>query len=81
MPDLTINLSKTARETLMQIAETSGETVQTVLDKAIENDRRYIFLTRANQAFAELRQDEALWQEEQAERDLWGRAVANGNAG
>ena len=78
MPDLTVNLSETAHETLSKLAATSGETVQTVLDKAIENYRRYLFLIEANQAFVALRQNEELWQEELAERELWDRTMANG---
>lgn len=78
MPDLTISLSETAHKTLIKLAETSGETMQTVLDKAIENYRRYIFLIQANQAFAALRENEELWQEELAERSLWDQTVADG---
>lgn len=78
MPDLTISLSETAHKTLVNLAQTSGETMQTVVDKAIENYRRYIFLVQANQAFAALRQDEELWREELAERDLWDQVVADG---
>ncbi|MCU0565773.1 MAG: hypothetical protein MUF49_04160 [Oculatellaceae cyanobacterium Prado106] len=71
MPDVTIRLSNHAYKTLVQLAETSGETIQTVLDKAIENSRRDIFLKQANQAYIALRQNEDLWQEELAERELW----------
>jgi hypothetical protein len=71
MSELTITLSNTAHETLIKLAQTSGETMQMVLDKAIENYRRYIFLVQANQAFADLRQNEELWHEELAERELW----------
>lgn len=78
MPDLTVNLSEDAHKTLVKLAETSGETVQSVLDKAIENYRRYVFLVQATQAFATLRQDEELWQEELAERDLWDQTLADG---
>ncbi|NER19836.1 MAG: toxin-antitoxin system protein [Symploca sp. SIO1B1] len=77
MPDLTLNLSETTHKTLINLAEASGETMQTVLDKAIENYRRYIFLVQANQAFAVLRQNEALWQEELAERDLWDQTLSD----
>ena len=63
----------------MQLAETSVETVQTVLDKAIENYRRYVFLTRANQAFVALRRNGELWQEELAERELWDQTMADGD--
>jgi len=76
MPDLTLSLSDNAHKTLINLAEASGETIQTVLDKAIENYRRYIFLVQANQAFAALKQNEELWQEELAERDLWNQTLA-----
>ncbi len=78
MPELTVTLSNTAHQTLIKLAETSGETMQTVLDKAIENYRRYVFLKQANQAFAALRQNEELWNEELAERGLWDQAIADG---
>lgn len=78
MADLSVDLSRSAYETLIKLAETSGETMQTVLDKAIENYRRYIFLTQANQAFAALKQNEELWQEELAERGLWEQTLADG---
>jgi hypothetical protein len=49
-----------------------------VLDKAIEDYRRYLFLVQANKAFEALRQDEDLWQEELAERQLWDQTLADG---
>jgi hypothetical protein len=78
MPELTVSISKTAHETLIKLAKTSGETIQTVLDRAIENYRRYVFLLEANEAFATLRQNEALWQEELAEREVWDKTMADG---
>jgi L-lactate utilization protein LutC len=80
MPELTVTLSNIAHKTLVELAETSGETMQTVLDKAIESYRRQFFLEQANQAFAALRQNEELWQEELAERKLWDQATADGVA-
>jgi predicted DNA-binding protein len=67
---IAISLSKTAYENLTSLAQTSGETMQTVLDKAIENYRRYVFLVQANQAYAALRRNEELWQEELAQTNL-----------
>ncbi|MDX2212141.1 MAG: hypothetical protein SFY66_02515 [Oculatellaceae cyanobacterium bins.114] len=78
MPELTITLSNATHQTLIELAETSGETMQTVLDKAIENYRRYVFLMQANQAFATLREDEDLWHEELAERGLWDQTMVDG---
>jgi len=78
MSELTVTLSNTAHKTLIELAETSGETMQMVLDKAIESYRRHVFLEQANQAFAALRQNEELWQEELAERELWDQVAADG---
>ncbi|MFM6163644.1 MAG: hypothetical protein ACKPE1_20935 [Dolichospermum sp.] len=62
----------------MTLVDSSGETLQTVLDKAIENYRRYIFLVQANEAFATLRKNETLWQEEISERQAWEQTLADG---
>jgi len=78
MSDVTVSLSETAHETLVKLAETSGETIQTVLDRAIENYRRYVFLMQANRAFADLRKNEALWQEELEEREVWDQSLSDG---
>jgi hypothetical protein len=76
MSELTVTLSNTAHKTLIELVETSGETMQMVLDKAVESYRRHIFLEQANQAFADLRQNEELWQKELPERELWDQATA-----
>jgi hypothetical protein len=78
MSELTVSISESTHETLLKLAETSGETIQAVLDKAIENYRRYVFLIQANQAFEVLRQNETLWQEELTERQIWDQAIADG---
>jgi predicted DNA-binding protein len=78
MSHLTISLSEATHEMLAALTELTGETMQTVLDKAIENYRRHIFLLQANRAFAALRQNEELWQEEIEERDLWDQTISDG---
>ena len=78
MPELKVSISETTHQTLLTMVEDSGETIQSVLDQAIENYRRSLFLTRANQAFTALRQNETLWQEEISERQLWEKTIADG---
>jgi hypothetical protein len=78
MPELKVSISETTHQTLLTMVEDSGETIQSVLDQAIENYRRSLFLTRANQAFTALRQNETLWQEEISERQLWEQTIADG---
>ena len=78
MPESTVSISQTARETLLQLAEASGESVQAILDKAIENYRRTVFLTNANLAFATLKANKAAWQEELEERQGWDFTLGDG---
>ena len=78
MSEFTVSISESTHETLLKLAETSGETIQAVLDKAIENYRQYVFLIQANQAFEVLRQNETFWQEELTERQIWDQAIADG---
>lgn len=78
MSELTIDISETTHKTLLQLAQSSGDDLVTIIDRAVENYRRYVFLVQADRAFAKLRQDETLWQQEIAERQLWDLTIADG---
>ncbi|MBJ7898814.1 MAG: toxin-antitoxin system protein [Cyanobacteria bacterium RI_101] len=78
MSELKISISETAHKTLLALVDSSGDTFQTVLDKAVENYRRYVFLVQVNEAFAALRKNETLWQEEISERQTWEQTLADG---
>ena len=78
MSELTVKISKSSHDALLQLAETSGESMQTILERAIENYRRTKFLIEANQAFEKLRQNEELWQDELKERQEWDQTIADG---
>jgi hypothetical protein len=74
----TVEIGSASYDSLLQLSQTAGEPVQMVLDKAIEQYRRHVFLMRSSQAFAELRSDPELWQAELDERQLWDGAIADG---
>jgi hypothetical protein len=78
MSELTIDISETTHKTLLQLAQTSGDDFATIMDRAVENYRRYVFLIQADRAFATLRQNEELWQDEIAERQAWDVTNADG---
>jgi hypothetical protein len=78
MSELTIDISETTHKTLLQLAQSSGDDLVTIMDRAVENYRRYIFLVQADRAFATLKQNEELWQEEIAERQAWDVTIADG---
>lgn len=71
MASLTVRVSSETHKLLGQLAERSGESMQAVLDKAIEAYRRKCFLEGLADDFAALRADPAAWQEELGERAIW----------
>jgi hypothetical protein len=69
MPETRI--SEPTRKILRELAEASGDSVQVILDKAVEANRRQRFLEGSNQAFAMLRAKPQLWRSDQVEREAW----------
>jgi len=62
------------------MAEEEQQSMQSVLDRAIERYRREKFLRAANADFEALRNDPRAWKEELRERDLWEQTLADGLA-
>ncbi len=78
MQSATVRISLAMRETLRLLSAQIGESMQSILDKAIETYRRQLFLERANAAFSALREDSEAWQAEQEERTAWDATLADG---
>ncbi|MCL6476867.1 MAG: toxin-antitoxin system protein [Peptococcaceae bacterium] len=78
MSGTTIRVSHTSWKTLREIADRAGESLQSVLDKAIEEYRRKCFLEEANKAFAALKNNPAEWEAELKERASWDIALNDG---
>lgn len=78
MQDSTVTISNHSHQILKELAARSGETMQIILDKAIENYRRQRFLEEANQAFAALRNNPEAWQAEMEEREAWDITLTDG---
>ncbi|GAB4210719.1 MAG: hypothetical protein Fur006_71210 [Coleofasciculaceae cyanobacterium] len=55
METTTIEVSNTTRNILQQLAAESGESIEVILEKAIEQYRRQRFLEAANKAYTALR--------------------------
>ena len=71
MSGVTVRISESARETLKEISSRSGESMQAVLEKAVEVYRRQTFLEALHKDFLTLREDPAAWDEERKERMEW----------
>ncbi len=74
----TTRISEPTREALRKLAEQSGESIQALLEKAVEAYRRQRFLEESNRAFEALRASPQAWKTEQAEREEWNLTLADG---
>jgi predicted transcriptional regulator len=78
MASTTVRVSEHTHELLRKLAEATGEPLQKVLERAVENYRREQFYAKFNAAFERLRADPEAWKEELAERALWESTLADG---
>ena len=78
MSGTTVRISLAAHKKLRSLADQTGESMQTVLDRALETYRRQQFLEQANIAFAALRENSTEWKAEQEERLLWETTLGDG---
>jgi predicted transcriptional regulator len=77
MPSATVRISKGTRETLRDLAAKSGESMQTIIDRAIEEYRRQSFIEQANKAYLALRENPEAWEAELKERREWEATLAD----
>ena len=78
MASTTVRVSEETHELLRKLAAATGEPMQRVLERAVENYRRERFYAEFNAAFERLRADPVAWEEELAERALLENTLADG---
>lgn len=78
MTGSTVRISEHSHELLKELAAEAGESMQVILDKALEEYRRRKFLEDANAEFAALRNDPKARHEELEERDAWNSTLPDG---
>lgn len=78
MPSATVRISRETRDTLRNLAASSGESMQTIIDRAIEGYRRQSFMERTNKAYSALRENTEAWGAECQERREWEATLADG---
>lgn len=71
MSTTTVRINHQTWEHLKELAAFAGESMQEILDKAIEDYRRKCFLEEANKAYAVLKNKPDQWAEEVHEREVW----------
>jgi hypothetical protein len=73
-----VPLSERTRQTLLELSRSVDEPMHTVLDRAVEEYRRRLFLERVHLAYGRLREDSSAWGEMQAEQRVWDGTLADG---
>jgi hypothetical protein len=73
MPQLRIG--DETRQALRELAQSEGESMQAVLDKAVAEYQRKRFFERLDAAFGTLRSDAGAWGEEKRERQVWANTL------
>ena len=74
----TIRISHHSKILLESLAKTEHLALSRLIDKIVEEYRRWQLLHQANKAFAQLRADPKAWKEEQIERSLWDTTLSDG---
>jgi predicted transcriptional regulator len=78
MSTTTIRVSTHTRQLLQELARQSGASMQSVLERALEQYRRQQLLEATNAAYATLQADPAAWAELERERADWDKTLADG---
>ena len=76
----TVRISEPSHQALRDLAEREQVSLQTVLERAIENYRRSRFLDALNARYEALRSDPQKWTAELNERNEWSGTAIDGDS-
>lgn len=71
----TIRITQETRNMLSELVQTTGMSMQAIIERAIELYRRQQMLIALNNAYAALQSDEAAWADLEAERSEWDSTI------
>lgn len=78
MPTSQIRVSPATHTAVTDLARRTGEPMQSIVEKAVEDYKRKLFFEEMTAAYARLKADPAAWEEERAERREWDVTLADG---
>jgi hypothetical protein len=78
MAETQVSISNATHQILRHLSSEIGESEQTIVETAVEQYRRRLFLEGLSQDFKALKEDSEAWQEELAERSLWDNTLLDG---
>ena len=73
-----VRISKRAHYDLRELAAQFDESMQAIIEQAVEEYKRKRLFEQANAAYAKLKSDPVAWEEIQNERRLWEGTIADG---
>jgi len=73
-----VRVNETTHTAIRNLANELGESMQSIVDKAIERYKRELFLESLNQDFKKLQENEIDWENELEERRLWENTLLDG---
>ena len=78
MSSVNVRISSNSYQILKSLSKGKGQTMQSVIDQAIEDLRRRKMLEATNSAFSALKADKEAWDQESEEREIWENTLADG---
>ncbi len=78
MHSVNVRISSQSYQILKSLSQEKGQSMQSVIDQAIEDLRRHKMLEATNEAFSMLKANKKGWKEEMKERELWENTLADG---
>lgn len=78
MQSVNVRISSQSYQILKSLSQEKGQSMQSVIDEALEDLRRRKMLEATNEAFLALKTNKADWQEELEERRVWETTLSDG---
>ena len=78
MQSINVRISSKTYQVLKSLSKDRGQSMQSVIDQAIEDLRRRKLLEATNEAFLLLKNDKEAWREEVSEREVWSETLLDG---
>ncbi len=78
MQSVNVRISSQSYQILKSLSQDKGQSMQSVIDEAIEDLRRRKMLEATNEAFSTLKADKKAWKDELKERELWENTLSDG---
>jgi hypothetical protein len=73
-----VRITEACQQTLEMLCKQTGKSAPEILDAALEDYRRRLFLEAVNAGYAEMCRDPDTWADELAERKIWDATLMDG---